>query len=56
MLLLSIVCLQGPKVEFKKRIYDQMVWLPENLNRNAMGRINTYKGSTLRLLEVSYLV
>lgn len=35
-------------------MYDQMVWLPENLNRNAMSRINMYKGSALRLLEVSY--
>lgn len=52
--MLPIVCLQSQKVEFKKRMYDQMVWLPENLNRNAMSRINMYKGSALRLLEVSY--
>ncbi|KAF3849885.1 hypothetical protein F7725_019604 [Dissostichus mawsoni] len=36
-----------------KDIIDNMVWTPENLDKNALHRINMYKDTMLRPLEVS---
>ncbi|XP_071335378.1 adenylate kinase 9 isoform X3 [Trachinotus anak] len=37
--------------ELQKDIIDQMVWIPENMARNALIRINMYKDTMLRPLE-----
>lgn len=47
-------CLQSGEEELQKDVIDQMVWTPENLARNGFHRINMYKDTMLRPLEVSY--
>ncbi|XP_053192664.1 adenylate kinase 9 [Scomber japonicus] len=42
---------QATEEELQKDIIDQMVWTPENLDKNASHRINTYKNTVLRPLE-----
>ncbi|KAL3052487.1 hypothetical protein OYC64_005101 [Pagothenia borchgrevinki] len=37
--------------ELQKDIIDNMVWTPENLDKNALHRINMYKDTMLRPLE-----
>lgn len=34
-------------------MFEQMVWLPENLPQNIFAKINTYKNILLRQLEAS---
>lgn len=47
------VCLQAGSEELQKDIIANMVWTPENLDKNALHRINMYKDTMLRPLEVS---
>lgn len=48
-------CLQAGEEELQKDIINQMVCTPENLAKNALHRINMYKDSMLRPLEVTYI-
>ncbi len=47
-------CLQAGEEELQKDVIDQMVWTPENLAGNAFSRINMYKDTMLRPLEVGH--
>lgn len=51
----KIFCLQASEQEPPKDAFDQMVWTPENLARDASLRISMYRDTMLRLLEVSWL-
>ncbi|XP_063757950.1 adenylate kinase 9 [Eleginops maclovinus] len=42
---------QAGSEELEKDFIDKMVWTPENLDRNALHRINMYKDTMLRPLE-----
>lgn len=46
--------MQPAEEELEKDVIDQLVWPTENLARNAFIRINMYKDTVLRPLEVSY--
>lgn len=49
----QLFCLQTAEEEQQQDITVQMVWTPEKLARNVFLRINMYKDTMLRPLEVS---